>query len=127
MGHDDMRRGNLVAKNRLITRTPLPNELFLEVAASLANRTAGKESAFYLAWADKEWAWFKGSGMINSENLINDGLNSTNPNACRNNGQTTWTYNQGVILEDWWNSREQTMIRHCWRWVRQLPRLRCPS
>jgi predicted alpha-1,6-mannanase (GH76 family) len=79
-------------------KNAIANELFLEVAASLANRTAGKESASYLAWADKEWAWFKGSGMINSGNLINDGLNSTNPNACRNNGQTTWTYNQGVIL-----------------------------
>jgi predicted alpha-1,6-mannanase (GH76 family) len=79
-------------------KNAIANELFLEVAASLANRTAGKESASYLAWADKEWAWFKGSGMINSENLINDGLNSTNPNACRSNGQTTWTYNQGVIL-----------------------------
>jgi predicted alpha-1,6-mannanase (GH76 family) len=36
--------------------------------------------------------------MINSQNLVNDGLNATNPNACTNNGQTTWTYNQGVIL-----------------------------
>jgi len=25
-------------------------------------------------------------------------LTSTNPNACANNGETTWTYNQGVIL-----------------------------
>jgi predicted alpha-1,6-mannanase (GH76 family) len=79
-------------------KNAIANELFLEVAASLANRTAGEESASYLAWADKEWAWFKGSGMINSGNLVNDGLNSTNPSACRSNGQTTWTYNQGVIL-----------------------------
>jgi predicted alpha-1,6-mannanase (GH76 family) len=79
-------------------KNAIANELFLEVAASLANRTAGEKSASYLAWANKEWAWFKGSGMINSENLINDGLNSTNPNACRSNGKTTWTYNQGVIL-----------------------------
>jgi predicted alpha-1,6-mannanase (GH76 family) len=36
--------------------------------------------------------------MINSNNLINDGLNSSNPSACVNNGGTKWTYNQGVIL-----------------------------
>ena len=32
--------------------------------------------------------------MINSDNLINDGLNSS----CQNNHGTTWSYNQGVIL-----------------------------
>ena len=32
--------------------------------------------------------------MINSGSLINDGLTSN----CVNNGETTWTYNQGVIL-----------------------------
>src|ERR1041385_4097239 len=32
--------------------------------------------------------------MINGSNLVNDLLNSS----CVNNGQTTWTYNQGVIL-----------------------------
>lgn len=31
--------------------------------------------------------------MINSENLINDGLHE-----CRNNRGDTWTYNQGIIL-----------------------------
>jgi hypothetical protein len=72
--------------------------LFLDVAAKLANRTTGSTSAGYLNWAKQEWNWFKASGMINSSNLINDGLNSSNPSACVNNGQTTWTYNQGVIL-----------------------------
>ena len=32
--------------------------------------------------------------MINAEALVNDGLDA----ACRNNRQTTWTYNQGVLL-----------------------------
>jgi len=79
-------------------KNAIANELFLTVAASLANRTTGSTSASYLAWAQKEWAWFKASGMINPQGLVNDGLTSTNPSACTNNGETTWTYNQGVIL-----------------------------
>jgi len=35
--------------------------------------------------------------MHNSDRLYNDGLKSANPAACTNNGQTTWTYNQGVV------------------------------
>ena len=79
-------------------KNAIANELFLSVAASLANRTTGVTSARYLAWAQKEWAWFHASGMINAQHLVNDGLTSTNPHACTNNGATTWTYNQGVIL-----------------------------
>ena len=79
-------------------KNAIANELFLAVAASLANRTTGSTSASYLAWAQKEWAWFKASGMINAQSLVNDGLASTNPSACTNNGETTWSYNQGVIL-----------------------------
>jgi predicted alpha-1,6-mannanase (GH76 family) len=79
-------------------KNAIPNELFLTIAAKLANRTSGSASASYLNWAQQEWAWFKNSGMINAQNLINDGLNSSNPNACTNNGGTTWSYNQGVIL-----------------------------
>jgi predicted alpha-1,6-mannanase (GH76 family) len=48
----------------------------------------------FLDWANRAWAWFDASGMINAGNLVNDGLNG----ACANNGDTTWTYNQGVIL-----------------------------
>ncbi|MDE3148363.1 MAG: glycoside hydrolase family 76 protein [Acidobacteriota bacterium] len=79
-------------------KNAIPNELFLAIAAKLANRTTGSASTAYLNWAQKEWTWFKASGMINAQNLVNDGLNSTNPSACVNNGKTTWTYNQGVIL-----------------------------
>ena len=80
-------------------KNAVTNELFLAIGASLANRemdTAKK--VLYLDWAKKEWVWFKGSGMISGQHLINDGLNATNPKACNNNGQTTWTYNQGVVL-----------------------------
>ena len=75
-------------------KNAIPNELFLLNAIELHQRTpgdAGVNSYFY--WATNEWVWFKNSGMINSSSLVNDGLNG-----CVNNGQTTWTYNQGVIL-----------------------------
>jgi predicted alpha-1,6-mannanase (GH76 family) len=76
-------------------KNAIANELFLSVAAHLANRVAPADRAGYLAWANKEWAWFQQSGMINSQNLINDGLDLT---TCKNNGQNTWSYNQGVVL-----------------------------
>jgi predicted alpha-1,6-mannanase (GH76 family) len=80
-------------------KNAITNELFLDLAAGLANRaTDPTQKAQYLAWAQKEWTWFNTSGMINSQNLVNDGLNATNPKVCTNNTQTTWTYNQGVIL-----------------------------
>lgn len=80
-------------------KNAVTNELFLAIGASLANREEDTvRKARYLDWAKKEWAWFKSSGMINGQHLINDGLNATNPKACINNGQTTWTYNQGVVL-----------------------------
>jgi len=80
-------------------KNAIANELFLSVAAHLANRASDpREKAQYLMWARREWRWFRASGMQNSQNLINDGLNSKHPSACVNNGQTTWSYNQGVVL-----------------------------
>lgn len=80
-------------------KNAVENELFLAVAASLANRAATPaERRDSLAWAQKEWAWFRGSGMINSDHLVNDGLNYHDPAHCKNNGANTWSYNQGVIL-----------------------------
>lgn len=75
-------------------KNAIANELFLSAAANLAARSTGSKKTEDLAWAQKEWAWFSASGMINSDNLINDGLNPS----CQNNQRTTWTYNQGVIL-----------------------------
>jgi predicted alpha-1,6-mannanase (GH76 family) len=71
----------------------IANELYLSVAASLANRMPSNKEA-YTAIAQGQWDWFKASGLINSNNLINDGLTEQ----CTNNGQQTWSYNQGVIL-----------------------------
>jgi len=82
-------------------KNAIANELFLSVAAHLANRTSGAKRKEYLSWSHREWKWFEGSGMINAKGLVNDGLNiegvGTSSN-CTNNGRTTWTYNQGVVL-----------------------------
>ena len=83
-------------------KNAIANELFLSVAAHLANRTSGVTRRKYLAWGNEEWKWFQASGMINTTNLINDGLSrgagGDARSRCTNNGRTTWTYNQGVIL-----------------------------
>ncbi|KAF6844484.1 glycosyl hydrolase [Colletotrichum musicola] len=70
----------------------IANELYLAVAASLANRNPGNGQ--YLDIARSQWAWFKASGMINDEGTINDGLDGN----CKNNGANVWSYNQGVVL-----------------------------
>lgn len=70
----------------------IANELYLSVAASLANRISQDKS--YLDIAKSQWEWFEKSGMINDKSLINDGLDGN----CKNNGLQTWSYNQGVIL-----------------------------
>ena len=80
-------------------KNAIENELFLAVAASLANREPDellRRQA--LDWAQKEWQWFQGTGMVNSDHLVNDGVDTSDPAHCTNNGKATWTYNQGVIL-----------------------------
>jgi hypothetical protein len=73
-------------------KNAISNELFLELTAWLHNSISGDVK--YLRWARAEWSWFDHSGMINGSSLINDGLDDH----CQNNGDITWTYNQGVIL-----------------------------
>ncbi|KAJ4376047.1 hypothetical protein N0V83_001328 [Neocucurbitaria cava] len=71
------------------------NELFMSVAAHLANRANSRDQKeIYVQWAERTLTWFQNSGMINAHGTINDGLTD----ACENNHQTTWSYNQGIIL-----------------------------
>jgi predicted alpha-1,6-mannanase (GH76 family) len=94
-GWDSTCGGGIWWKKRRTYKNAITNELFMTIAARLHLRTPGdKGPGSYRDWAQRSWKWFKNSGMINSSNLINDGLNDS----CKNNGQTTWTYNQGVIL-----------------------------
>lgn len=84
-------------------KNAIPNELFLEVAVRLHQRTPGDSmdggggpaNMSYIDWAMQEWHWFKQSGMLNSSQLVNDGLDGT---TCQNNRAPAWTYNQGVIV-----------------------------
>lgn len=77
-------------------KNAITNELFLSAAMGLHPYVAllDKPASYYLDWAQREWRFFEGSGLINEHNLINDGLDGQ----CRNNNETTWTYNQGVLL-----------------------------
>ncbi|KAJ7901812.1 glycoside hydrolase family 76 protein [Mycena olivaceomarginata] len=74
-------------------KNAITNELFLLTSATGAINFPTQ--APYLANAQKVWAWLQSSGMRNGDGLWNDGL--TQDGTCKNNGQTTWTYNQGVI------------------------------
>ncbi|KAJ5683618.1 hypothetical protein N7462_006783 [Penicillium macrosclerotiorum] len=71
----------------------ITNELFLSVAAHLANRVPSKQDE-YIDWAQREWNWFAAQGFMGENHTINDGLLDD----CSNNGQTVWSYNQGVVL-----------------------------
>ena len=89
-GWDDVFGGGLWWSRRKDYKNAIPNELFLLIAAQLHQRASGD----YLDWALREWHWLRGSGMIGSAGLVNDGLTAQGVN----NGGATWTYNQGVII-----------------------------
>jgi predicted alpha-1,6-mannanase (GH76 family) len=87
--------GTKAGANAFKNKNAIPNELFLQVAASLHLRTPGDAGAgSYLDWAQREWTWFKGTGMITAKNQIVDGL--ANLTTCAAAGPI-FTYNQGVL------------------------------
>lgn len=75
-------------------KNAITNELYFALSSKLYLNT--RDTRFLQA-ANAEWAWFNQSGMLNAQNLINDGLNLP---SCTNNGGTTWTYNQ-VEIAGW--------------------------
>ncbi|HET6186389.1 MAG TPA: glycoside hydrolase family 76 protein, partial [Trebonia sp.] len=91
-GWDGTCGGGVWWNTRRDYKNAITNELFLTLAAVLHQRTPGDQE--YRGWALRSWEWLYGSGMIGSSGLVNDGITAT----CANNGGTTWTYHQGVIL-----------------------------
>ena len=79
-------------------KNEVTNELFLIMAMRLNKyeKLLNASSNYYLNWALKEWNWFIQTKLINSNYLINDGLDTS---TCSNNNQNTWTYNQGILLD----------------------------
>jgi predicted alpha-1,6-mannanase (GH76 family) len=73
-------------------KNAIANELFLQVAVALHEWTPGDTG--YGSWAQREWAWFQGSGMLTGSGLVIDGLAACQPDL----SSPTWTYNQGVLI-----------------------------
>ncbi|MER8069305.1 glycoside hydrolase family 76 protein [Streptomyces sp. NPDC094034] len=73
-------------------KNAVTNGQYLWLTASLHQRIGGDT-----VWGQRATtaaAWFRSSGLIGSSGLVNDGLDS----ACRNNGGTVWSYNQGLAI-----------------------------
>ncbi|UPG87645.1 glycoside hydrolase family 76 protein [Luteibacter aegosomatis] len=89
-------------------KNAITNGLWIRLTAELHNRIPG--DTLWLGRSRTAWAWFQGSGMINADGLVNDGLTD----ACTNNGQNVWTYNQGLAigagLELWRATRDPKIL-----------------
>ncbi|GGX30470.1 glycoside hydrolase family 76 protein [Streptomyces chartreusis] len=73
-------------------KNAVTNGLYLWLTTSLHQRLAGDT-----VWGGRAATaadWYLASGMINSAGLVNDGLTR----GCANNGQTVWSYNQGLAI-----------------------------
>jgi predicted alpha-1,6-mannanase (GH76 family) len=113
--HDAVCGGGLWWNARRHYKNAITNELFVKAASELHARLA--DDRRYVRRALNTWKWFAQSGMINSDHLVNDGLD---PRTCSNNHDTTWTYNQGVVLGALVDLARATGRAHLWGVARTL-------
>ncbi|MFJ2256829.1 glycoside hydrolase family 76 protein [Streptomyces sp. NPDC087844] len=73
-------------------KNAVTNGLYLWLTTSLHQRISG--DTVWGARATTAADWYLASGMINSSGLVSDGITS----GCANNGQTVWSYNQGLAI-----------------------------
>lgn len=73
-------------------KNAVTNGQYIKLTAMLHRRIPGDWQ-----WRDRAvtaWDWYTQIGMVGEDGLVDDGLTDD----CRNNGQTVWTYNQGLPI-----------------------------
>ncbi|AJE43987.1 glycoside hydrolase family 76 protein [Streptomyces nodosus] len=73
-------------------KNAVTNGLYLWLTTALHQRLTG--DTLWGGRARTAADWYLDSGLINASGLVNDGLTS----GCANNGQTVWSYNQGLAI-----------------------------
>ena len=95
LGWDDVCGGGVYWKKPNIGKHTITNELFLLAAIRLHQRSpAMARGRTYLQWATATWQWLETHGIVNGENLVENGLDDR----CELQKGALYTYNQGIIL-----------------------------
>ncbi|RYZ56993.1 MAG: hypothetical protein EOP07_11140 [Proteobacteria bacterium] len=84
--------GGIVTSKTTLLKHAVPNGLYIQLMTMLHNRISS--DVRYIGLAAKGWGWVLTSGMINNQNLLNNGLNDK----CKNDGLPTWSHAQGIYL-----------------------------